>query len=98
MHAIYKVTDVEVLPPYGLRVTFDDGIVREVDLQDMLAGELYGPLRDAELFHEVSVDPEAHTVTWPNGADFDPETLHDWPEHRDALVALARSWRSAAAH
>jgi hypothetical protein len=29
---------------------------------------------------------------WPNGADFDPATLHDWPEHLEGMKALARQW------
>lgn len=24
-------------------------------------------------------DPELRTLVWPNGADFDPYVLHDWP-------------------
>jgi hypothetical protein len=30
----------------------------------------------------------------PNGADFDPATLHDWPQIEADFVALARSWRT----
>lgn len=30
-------------------------------------GELYGPLRDQALFERVRIDPEAHTLVWPNG-------------------------------
>jgi hypothetical protein len=37
------------------------------------------------------------TAVWPNGADFDPATLHDWPEHIDALTALARKWEHQSA-
>jgi hypothetical protein len=29
---------------------------------------------------------------WPNGADFDPATLHDWPEVCDELAARAQAW------
>lgn len=94
-HPIYRVRAVEVVVPYTLQVTFDDGLTRRVDLAPVLAGELFGPLRDPALFNQVRVDPEVHTVVWPNGADFDPATLHDWPAHEAALRALARGWEPA---
>lgn len=33
---------------------------------------------DERVFNQVEIDPEVHALVWPNGADFDPETLHDW--------------------
>lgn len=96
-HPIYRVITVEVLEGYALRVGFDDGIQREIDLEPVLAGEIYGPLRDRTLFQKVAVDSEVHTLVWPNGADFDPATLHDWPEHEEAMGGLARRWALAEA-
>ena len=58
---------------------------------------MFGPLRNLELFNQVDIDPEAQTLVWPNGADFDPATLHDWPEQIESLRALAQSWREGAA-
>jgi hypothetical protein len=49
------------------------------------------------LFNAVEIDADAHTLVWPNGADFDPAILHDWPDHEAAMVALARQWAAAAA-
>jgi hypothetical protein len=43
----------------------------------------------------VRLDSEVHTLAWPNGADFDPATLHDWPDHVQAFVSQARSWAAA---
>lgn len=96
-HPIHRVRAVEVLSGYRLRVCFEDGTEQSIDLEPVLAGELYGPLRDPALFAQATVDPEVHTVVWPNGADFDPAILHDWPHHVEALVSLARSWQTAQA-
>ena len=95
-HAIHTITQVRVVGPYALWLVFGDGSERVVDLRDVLAGELYGPLRDETLFMQVRVDPEARTVVWPNGADFDPATLHDWPDHEEAWRAQARKWTRVA--
>jgi len=74
-HSIYRVVGFESIGPYTLRVKFDDGQEREIDFRTVLAGELYGPLKDEKLFNQVEIDPEVHTLVWPTGADFDPETL-----------------------
>jgi hypothetical protein len=77
---------------YRIHVVFDDGIDRIIDFAPVLGGELLGPLKNLNLFEQVRIDPEVHTLVWPNGADFDPATLHNWPQHVDALAELARSW------
>jgi len=92
IHAIYRVASFEIVGPYTLRVRFDDGIEQKIDFQPVLGGALFRPLRDLRLFNRVRMDPEAHTLVWPNGADFDPATLHDWPEYVDDLTTLAQKW------
>ncbi|HUK15194.1 MAG TPA: DUF2442 domain-containing protein [Bryobacteraceae bacterium] len=91
-HPIYKVCSFEIVSDYTLRILFDDGSEQTIDFRPVLAGELYGPLRDLTLFHQVRLDPEAATLVWPNGADFDPASLHDWPLHAGAFEELARRW------
>lgn len=91
-HPIYRVKAFEIEGPYRLRIAFDDGIVRSIDFRPVLEGDLYSPLRNLDCFNAVALDPEVHTLVWPNGADFDPATLHDWPEHEAAMIALARRW------
>lgn len=96
-HPIYRIRTFEIVSAYTLRVGFDDNTEQTVDFRPILAGEMYGPLRDLELFNRVRIDPEVATLVWPNGADFDPATLHDWPAHRQSFEELARSWEPVQA-
>lgn len=95
MHPIFRVQSFEIVGPYTLRVYFDDRTEQTIDFRPILAGEFYGPLRDLSLFDQVHIDPEVHTLVWPNGADFDPATLHDWPEHLPGLRKRAKGWQPA---
>jgi hypothetical protein len=91
-HPIYRVRSFQIEGPYSLRVQFDDDTEQMINFGPILAGELYGPLRDLTVFNQVKIDPEVHTLVWPNGADFDPATLHDWPQHAASLAARAQNW------
>jgi len=75
--AMLRVTDVECLDGYRLRVSFSDGVVRNIDCSFLLRGALGEQLRDLEYFRQVRVDHEARTIVWPNGLDPAPELLHD---------------------
>lgn len=92
-HALYRVISFTVAGPFVLDIRFDDGTQRTIDFRPVLHGELYGPLRDVGMFQRVTIDPDAHTLVWPNGADFDPATLHDWPEAGTRMIELARCWK-----
>jgi hypothetical protein len=72
-----RIRTVEPLEGFVLRLGFDDGAVREIDLEPDLWGPVFEPLRaDPELFRQVRVDEELGTIVWPNGADMDPDVLH----------------------
>ena len=86
-----RVTNVEVLRPYVLHLHFDDGFSGTIDLEPMLWGEMFEPLRDPVQF--ATARPEYGTVCWSIGADFCPDCLREWCEHgvpvarRDELAA-----------
>jgi hypothetical protein len=75
-HPLARVTAVEPLEGSRLRLTFTDGLVREVDLSGDLWGPMAEPLQDPAYFRQVRVDDELGTVVWPNGYDLDPDVLH----------------------
>ena len=92
-HPLHRVSSFDRVGAHVLRVEFADGSRQTIDFTPVLAGD-YDPLQDPELFGQVRLDPEVHTLVWPNGADFDPATLHDWPLVVEELTARARAWAS----
>jgi hypothetical protein len=89
MEQLVDITAVDVIGPYRLRLTFADGTVGEVDFTDHEWRGVFEPLRDPEYFARVEVNPEAGTITWPNGLDMAPEPLYS--EARRHLVDHARA-------
>lgn len=76
MSRFVDVTGVRVLGGYLLELTWADGAVAAIDVEPYLHGPVFAPLRDdPAVFAAVTVDPEAGTVVWPNGADISPEEL-----------------------
>jgi len=97
-HLLVKVIDFEIIGLYTLRISFDDGSEQTVNFESVLYGHYYGPLRDLTLFNRVRLDPEIHTLVWPNDADFDPATLYNWHRGEGAELAKnAKRWQKADA-
>ena len=91
-HPIYRVKSFKIIAPFTLRVKFNDNKIQVINFYPILKGELYSPLREISLFNRVKIDPEVHTLVWPNGADFDPATLHDWDNNFRYMKQLVNSW------
>jgi len=91
-HPVHAVVGFERIAPFTLRVRFEDGTSQVIDFRPVLVGEVFGPLAEPDFFDRVQLDEEAKTLVWPNGADFDPATLHDWPEEGPRLAKRAQSW------
>ncbi len=92
LHGKIKIESVKVLKPYVIEMTFIDGTIRTINLEPILHGKMYGPLKDVDLFEKVQVNEEVSTIEWPNGADFDPETLYNWSEYKDRWIEKAQEW------
>jgi hypothetical protein len=96
VHSIHKVTAFQNTAPYTLLVSFEDNTQQTINFFPVLFGEQFGPLKDLSLFKKVRIDHEVHTLVWPNGADFDPATLHDWPQYADEFALRMKQWQSAS--
>jgi uncharacterized protein DUF2442 len=64
------------LDGHRLRMRYEDGVEGVVDLGTIVSFRgVFGPLRYPAYFSQVRVDPELGSVSWPNGADLDPDVL-----------------------
>jgi hypothetical protein len=89
------ITRVAVVGSYTLLVVFSDGVEQTIDFAPVLYGHYYGALRDPDRFNQVQIDPDFHTLIWPNDADFDPMTLYHWHDGAgDELIQRARTWQT----
>jgi hypothetical protein len=74
---ILRIIEAAVSGPHSLRLAFNDGTRKTVDVQPLLSGTVFEPLRDPVYFARATLDPVCGTVVWPNGADFAPEALRE---------------------
>jgi len=71
------VSSVLYLKDYQLRLEFNDGKIKDLELKNELYGEIFEPLNKIEFFKKVWVNSDTGTIEWPNGADFAPEFLYE---------------------
>ncbi len=90
-HEFKKIVSLEVVATGILELKFECGALRRIDLMPIMFGALFGELKNPEFFKQVMLDPEVGTICWPNGADFDPDTLFHWDEHVRHLASHLQS-------
>ena len=81
------VTSVTYVSGYTLRLAFNNGSVRLVDLSGELYGTMFAPLKDVEMFRQVRLNTVETSIEWPNGADFAPEFLYERGVEEKQLLA-----------
>lgn len=70
-----KVTKAEYLKDYTIKIYFNNGNEKIVDLSNELYGTVFEPLKNIDYFKNFSIC--CNTISWFNGADFAPEFLND---------------------
>jgi hypothetical protein len=75
---LHRIVEVEVVGEHRLRVAFDDSVSGEIVASDWDWRGVFEPLTDPAYFARVELDHKLGSISWPNGADVAPETLHLW--------------------
>jgi hypothetical protein len=81
-------SDVKPLDRHKLELTFQDGLNAVVDLDRVITrfDGIFAALNDREYFRSVSLDPEAATIVWPNGADICLDVLYSYASGKPIIV------------
>ena len=74
---ILRITEAEVSGKRSLKLTFNDGTKKTVNVTSLLDGPVFEPLKDPNYFAHAMLDAVCGTVVWPNGADFAPEAFYE---------------------
>ncbi|KAA0231537.1 DUF2442 domain-containing protein [bacterium] len=88
-----SIKSVKPLERFNVLLTFSNGDQKVVNLEPLLRGPIFEPLKnDPEFFRSVRVDEELGTIVWSNGADIDPDVLYGthvpaWMEEDKALAS-----------
>jgi hypothetical protein len=85
MNFLPAVIHADYRGEFKIRLAFNDGLESTIDFSDWLTGPVFEPLKDRAYFARFFV--EGGTVTWPNGADIAPETLHERAKSTSRLTA-----------
>ena len=80
-----KVTAVAPMFPGHLRLTWSDGVTRDVDVSASLKGHvMLSMLNIPEVFQDVEVINRGGGIGWANGADFCAQALRITSDEQEA--------------
>ena len=72
--SLIRITDVEYLHDYSMKLEFSDGLQKQIDFYPLLKGKLFESLKDKHNFIQFGLNH--WTIEWANGADLAPEFLY----------------------
>jgi hypothetical protein len=87
-----RITAVEPREGYWLRLTFSDGSVKDVNLDELVTrGAVFAAIRDdRDLFEQVRLKPDSRTIEWPGEIDLDPDVLYGTHEPASGIRITRR--------
>ena len=74
---MHWISNAKYLEEYKLELTFNDNIVKIVDLNKFVGGDgVFKLLQNLDYFKNFRIDNAGNTICWENGADICPYTLY----------------------
>ena len=74
---MHWITEVSYIEDYKLKIRFENGEYKLVDLESHLEGKIFKPLKDISYFKSVILNQDIDTIVWQNNVDFSPDFLYE---------------------
>lgn len=71
----YSVKSVSVIEKFTLLLVFESGEKKTFDMKPYLENGIFSELKQGDNFYKIKISYD--TISWENGADFDPEVLYE---------------------
>lgn len=78
-----RINDVEYIKAYTLELTFNNGEVHRVDLEELLDKPAYSALKASEKFKQFGL--VRGTIEWIDNIDVAPEYLYELCQQQAAI-------------
>jgi len=72
-----RIVEVKSVGPYTVWLRFEDGVCGGLDLSELVGKGVFATWRALDVFNQVTIDPDTHTLRWPGGIDLAPEVLYE---------------------
>jgi hypothetical protein len=87
---MHRIVEVKPLANYRVWIKFSDGVEGTVDLSELAGKGVFSAWNDVNFFNSVFIDPESHTIAWPERIDLCPDTLYAKVLSVDPLTILKK--------
>lgn len=81
----YEIVRFTILKGYVIEMQFRDGTRQGLDFEPVIGKGWMRQLKEPGYFRSVRLN-EGGNLEWPDGQDFNPEALHDWPAFRERYI------------
>lgn len=72
-----EIIDAEYKDEFKIFLKFNDGKCGVVNLESILWGTVFEPLKNVLYFKDFKISEISNTIEWKNGADLAPEYLYN---------------------
>lgn len=86
----WEIVSFEIVGGYVIDLKFKDGTRQRIDFEPVIGKGWMRQLKDPGYFRSVRLN-EGGNLEWPDGQDFNPEALHNWPVFKDRYIEDMKS-------